>query len=229
MKICFILHPCPLDTLHLFPFIYAHTLFFSQLPTLRNLALLRCCEDLKLARLVVWLYEIIQRPAAVCEVDVLPDAAYVHLARMHVRWEGPPSPSSGSLRSSLSSDGGPRSSISSDAGPDGVGAIPGWNAGGNALRQPRRVASDINDLWKQLRRGTGSVSGSSSLSRGDLGGGDLAGSAPACSRRGSSSIVRVPSLAPSLSPSLGLLAALAPPEDGREASPGPKCTNYVVL
>ena len=52
------------------------------------------CEELGLTRLVEWLIEVLERPADVCDVAALPSHVYVALARkLHVRYEGPPTPS----------------------------------------------------------------------------------------------------------------------------------------
>ena len=60
---------------------------------MRDLELVRACEELGLKRLVAWLTEVLARPADVCDVAALPAHVYVQLARkMHVKYEGPPSP-----------------------------------------------------------------------------------------------------------------------------------------
>ena len=62
-------------------------------PAVRDLQLVKECEELGLKRLVAWLTEILARPADVCDVAALPPHVYVKLARkMHVKYEGPPSP-----------------------------------------------------------------------------------------------------------------------------------------
>ena len=64
--------------------------------------LLQACEELQLQRLVKWLMQILERPADVCEVRALPPDVYVHLARkVHVKFEGPPTPSTLSPRASF--------------------------------------------------------------------------------------------------------------------------------
>ena len=73
-----------------------------QLPAVRDLELVAACEELKLERLVKWLMQILERPADVCEVRALPPDVYVHLARkVHVKFEGPPTPSTLSPRASF--------------------------------------------------------------------------------------------------------------------------------
>ena len=67
-----------------------------QLPTLRDLQLVKACDDMGLTRLVAWLREVLSRPTDVCDVAALPTHVYLQLARkMHVKYEGPPSPSPG--------------------------------------------------------------------------------------------------------------------------------------
>ena len=65
----------------------------ATLPVVRDLELVRACEELKLGRLVQWLTVVLERPADCCDVVTLPPHVYVALARkLHVRYEGPPSP-----------------------------------------------------------------------------------------------------------------------------------------
>ena len=65
-------------------------------PAVRDLQLVKACEELGLKRLVAWLTEVLLRPADVCDVAALPAHVYVQMARkMHVKYEGPPSPSPG--------------------------------------------------------------------------------------------------------------------------------------
>ena len=179
-----------------------------QLPAVRDLELVAACEDLKLDRLVTWITQVVDRPADVCEVAVLAPDVYVHLARkMHVRFEGPPTPNPLSPRTSICSDGGGTSG-------DGAGGIPGRSTSSEGrLRRPRRGATDVHELWRSLRHG-----GSGGNSRGDANAADGHGaSLESCRRR--LSVVTVgaegPSLASALceSPSIGLLAALAAPVD----------------
>ena len=63
-----------------------------QRPTLRDLQLVKACDDMGLTRLVAWLREVLSRPTDVCDVAALPTHVYLQLARkMHVKYEGPPS------------------------------------------------------------------------------------------------------------------------------------------
>ena len=65
------------------------------LPALRDLGLIRACEEMGLGRLVEWLDEVLSRPEEVCDVVALPPHVYVtHARKLHVRYEGPPSPCS---------------------------------------------------------------------------------------------------------------------------------------
>ena len=73
---------------------------------MRDLELVRACEELGLKRLVAWLTEVLARPADVCDVAALPAHVYVQLARkMHVKYEGPPSPGPSGLRPALQGAG----------------------------------------------------------------------------------------------------------------------------
>ena len=55
-----------------------------------------------LARLVAWLHEVLSRPQDCCDVAPLPAHVYIHLARkLHVSYEGPPTPSNFSPRASV--------------------------------------------------------------------------------------------------------------------------------
>ena len=74
----------------------------ATLPALRNLELVGACEEMELSRLTPWLAEVLDRPADCCDVQPLPAHVYVHLARkLHVRYEGPPTPSNFSPRASV--------------------------------------------------------------------------------------------------------------------------------
>ena len=76
-----------------------------RLPALRNLDFLLACEEMGLARLVTWVDEILCRPQDCCDVVALPAHVYVHMARkLHVSYEGPPTPSALSPHASLEFD-----------------------------------------------------------------------------------------------------------------------------
>ena len=63
------------------------------LPEVRGLSLLKTCDAMGLTRLASWLKEILLRPTEVCDVAALPAHVYVTMARkMHVKYEGPPTP-----------------------------------------------------------------------------------------------------------------------------------------
>ena len=75
----------------------------AQLPAVRDLELLAACEEMGLTRLSVWILEVLDRPADCCEVTALPPEAYVLLARkLHVTYEGRPTPTRASPRASFS-------------------------------------------------------------------------------------------------------------------------------
>ena len=66
----------------------------ATLPALRGVELLPACEEMGLERLAAWLAVVLARPADVCDVATLPSHVYVALARkLHVTYEGPPTPS----------------------------------------------------------------------------------------------------------------------------------------
>ena len=74
----------------------------ATLESVRGLQLVEVCEAMSLTRLVAWLNAVLYRPASVCDVECLPPEVYVKFARkLHVRYEGPPSPSSFSRAASL--------------------------------------------------------------------------------------------------------------------------------
>lgn len=65
----------------------------ATLPVIRDLDLIKACQELSLSRLYVWLKEVLDRPADCCDVLALPKHVYVHLARrLYVKYEGPPTP-----------------------------------------------------------------------------------------------------------------------------------------
>ena len=65
----------------------------ANLDAVRHIELLPACEALGLSRLAAWIEEVLTRPAEVCDVACLPPHVYVEMARkLHVRYEGPPSP-----------------------------------------------------------------------------------------------------------------------------------------
>ena len=66
----------------------------ATLPVIRDLDLQAACEEMGLARMLQWIQEILARPADCCDVANLTPGEHVALARkVHVRYEGPPSPS----------------------------------------------------------------------------------------------------------------------------------------
>ena len=76
----------------------------ATLPVLRDLELMTACEEMDLTRLVAWLREVLERPQDCCDVAALPAHVYVALARkLHVRYEGPPTPSAFAPRASSQS------------------------------------------------------------------------------------------------------------------------------
>ena len=77
----------------------------ANLADVRRIELLPAVEGMGLERLAAWLTGILEKPSAVCDVDVLGPDVYVALARkLHVRYQGPPSPCSFSPRPSLDRD-----------------------------------------------------------------------------------------------------------------------------
>ena len=95
----------------------------ANLSAVRRIELLPAVQGMGLERLAAWLTGILEKPSAVCDVDVLGPDVYVALARkLHVRYQGPPSPSC-SPRPSLDRD---RDSASSCGGSAAGPSSSGW-------------------------------------------------------------------------------------------------------
>ena len=74
----------------------------ATLPIIRELDLLKACQDMGVNRLYVWIKELLDRPSDCCDVRSLPQNIYVHLARrLYVKYEGPPTPPSPHVGSSM--------------------------------------------------------------------------------------------------------------------------------
>ena len=122
----------------------------STLPVLRDLELVTACEEMDLTRLVAWLREILDRPQDVCDVAALPAHVYVALARkLHVRYEGPPTPSAFSPRASFQFGGTPGDSgslvgyrVGSLLSPGGS-ARGSFNKGGSAAASRLRLGASV--------------------------------------------------------------------------------------